>query len=254
MKNRLLLLLAALLVLSSCTKESSDNSNNYKVENLQSTGSSAYDILSGDIYKSMVIELVYVEGFAPTTTALNSFQSFLNARINKPGGITIEKRAIPSPGKSPYTTKEIAEIENENRTLYNTENQIAIWMFFTDGESDQNDEDTVVLGTAYRNTSFVIYEETIHGYSDSRYEPNRGTLEATVINHEFGHILGLTNLGTAMVEDHEDPEHDKHCDVETCLMYWAAENTANLGNLFNAGTVPQLDSKCLADLQANGGK
>ncbi|MCH4553725.1 zinc metalloprotease [Aestuariibaculum lutulentum] len=254
MKNKLLLLLVSLIVLSSCTKDNSNSSSNYKIENQQATGSSAYDILSDDTYKSLVIELVYVEGFAPTAAALNNFQNFLNDRIYKPDGITIETRAIASPGESPYTTKEIAAIEDKNRTLYNSENQIAVWMFFADGESDQNDEDSVVLGTAYRNTSFVIYEETIHGYSDSRYEPNRGTLESTVINHEFGHILGLTNLGTAMTEDHEDPEHDKHCDVESCLMYWAAESSSSLGNLFNAGTVPQLDPKCLADLQANGGK
>ncbi len=254
MKNKLLLLLAAVLVLNSCTNEDSNNSNNYKIENQQSTGSSAYDILSDDTYKSLIIELVYVEGFEPTTTAVNNFRNFLNDRIHKPNGITVESRSIPSPGESPYTTKEIAAIEEDNRTLYNTEDQIAIWMFFADGESEQNDEDSVVLGTAYRNTSFVIYEETIHGYSDSRYEPNRGTLESTVINHEFGHILGLTNLGTPMTEDHEDPEHDKHCDVESCLMYWAAESSANLGNLFNAGTVPELDPKCLADLKANGGK
>ncbi|GAA4290350.1 zinc metalloprotease [Aestuariibaculum suncheonense] len=254
MKHKLLLLLTAALVFSSCTKDNSSNSTNFKIENQQATGSSAFDILSDDTYKSLIIELVYVEGFAPTSTAISNFQNFLNARIYKPGGITVEKRAIASPGESPYTTKEIAAIEDKNRTLYNTEDQIAIWMFFADGESDQNDDTSVVLGTAYRNTSFVIYEETLHGFSDSRYEPNRITLESTVINHEFGHILGLTNLGTAMTEDHEDPEHEKHCDVESCLMYWAAESSSSLGNLFNAGTVPQLDPKCLADLQANGGK
>jgi hypothetical protein len=51
-------------------------------------GSSSHDLLSGDIYKSMVIELVYVQGFEPSATAINKF---LNARSNKPGGITVVK-------------------------------------------------------------------------------------------------------------------------------------------------------------------
>jgi hypothetical protein len=36
-----------------------------------------------DIYKSMVIELVYVQGFEPSATAINNL--LLNARSNKPG-------------------------------------------------------------------------------------------------------------------------------------------------------------------------
>jgi hypothetical protein len=36
-------------------------------------GSSSHDLLSGDIYKSMVIELVYVQGFEPSATAINKF-------------------------------------------------------------------------------------------------------------------------------------------------------------------------------------
>jgi hypothetical protein len=46
------------------------------------------------IYKSMVIELVYVQGFEPST-AINNFISFLNARSNKPGGITVVKGRLP---------------------------------------------------------------------------------------------------------------------------------------------------------------
>jgi hypothetical protein len=39
----------------------------------KSNGSSSHDLLSGDIYKSMVIELVYVQGFEPSATAINNF-------------------------------------------------------------------------------------------------------------------------------------------------------------------------------------
>lgn len=238
---------------SSSIEENENNSTNTSA-NKQVTGSSANDLLSDTTFKSMVIEIVYVQGFEPTQNTINNLKSFLEARTFKPNGITIEERAITSPGKTKYSTQDIIEIEDKNRTKYNTNNSIAVWVFFADGASVKNTNNNVVLGTAYRNTSFVIFEETIHDLSNSAFEPNRSVLETTVVNHEFGHILGLTNLGTDMVDNHEDTEHPKHCNVESCLMYWSAETGDGLSNLIGSSTAPKLDAHCIADLQANGGK
>lgn len=222
--------------------------------NRQATGSSANDLLSANTFKSMVIELVYVEGFEPEQASVDNFVSFLNNRTFKPNGITVEKREIPSPGQDTYTIEEIADIERDLRENYNTENQIAVWALFIDGKSSNDSDSSVVLGTAYWNTSFVIYQETIQGFSNSPFEPSRDLLETTVITHEFGHILGLTNLGSPLQTDHEDDEHPKHCDVDSCLMYWSAETGAGISNMTNMSSAPQLDAQCIADLQANGGK
>jgi hypothetical protein len=202
----------------------------------------------------MVVELVFVEGFAPTAQAVNNFTSFLNARANKSAGITVLQRSIASPGKDTFTNQEIAAIEDANRTKYNTASQIAVWALFIDGASASNTTNSSILGTAYRNTSFVIYEKTIQGLSDSPFEPDRTLIETTVVTHEFGHILGLTNLGTPLQSNHEDPEHQKHCVVESCLMYWSAESGSGVSNMVSGGSAPKLDAQCLADLKANGGK
>lgn len=246
-----------LLVVTACSKGDdlkTDDETINKSENQKVTGSSANDLLSDDTFKSLVIELVYVEGLKPSQNTIDNFISFLNARTFKPNGITIETRTIASTGKTSYTNQDIIAIEDVNRTKYNTNNQIAVWMFFIDGASANTTNSSTVLGTAYRNTSFVIFEETIHDLSNSAFEPNRSVLETTVITHEFGHLLGLTNLGSNMIENHEDPEHAKHCNVESCLMYWAAESGSGLSNLVGSNTAPQLDAKCISDLQANGGK
>ena len=258
MKRFYSVLFLAITILVSCSKDTPNNTddggdNNNIIDNQQPTGTSANDLLSDDIFTSMVVEVVYVEGYQPTQTAVSAFVSFLEDRTFKPNGITVETRMISSPGNGPYTNQEIVAIEDANRTKYNTISQIAVWAFFADNESASNTNNGVVLGTAYRNTSFVIYEETIHGLSNSALEPNRSVLEETVITHEFGHILGLTNLGTDLQSDHEDAEHPKHCDVESCLMYWAAETGSGLDNLMS-GNAPQLDAQCIADLQANGGQ
>ena len=255
MKHKILASIALLLIVfQACTKEdiSENGSNAANIAASKKTlGSSANDLLSDTKYKSMVIELVYVDGFEPTATAINNFVSFLQARTFKPDGITVEKRAIPSLGSTEYTIEEIRDIEDANRTKFNASNQIAVWAFFTDGKSNEDTSEKVVLGTAYRNTSFVIYEQTVRNASNSAFEPNRSVLETTVITHEFGHILGLTNLGTTMQTAHEDAEHPKHCNVESCLMYWESLVASRLTNM---GSAPQLDAQCIADLQANGGR
>lgn len=222
--------------------------------NRQATGSSANDLLSSNTFKSIVIELVYVEGFEPTQTAIDNVVAFLKDRTFKPNGITVEKRSMPSPGKDTFTIEEIAAIEREERTKYNTDDTIAVWAMFVDGKSDKDTNNSATLGSAYWNTSFVIYQEIVENLSNSPLEPNRSLLETTVITHEIGHILGLTDLGSDMQVDHEDKDHPKHCNVESCLMYWSAETGAGIANMANMNSAPQLDAQCIADLQANGGK
>ena len=252
-----LLTIGLFLSVASCSKEDDPVDNPVAVNpntNKQQTGSSANDLLSDKKFKSMVIEVVYVAGFEPSAQSITNFVNFLSARTFKPGGISVIKRSIASPGSSPYSNEEIVSIEDANRTKYNTADQIAVWAFFADGKSSKDTDTSVILGTAYRNTSFVIYEQTVHGLSDSAFEPNRSLLETTVITHEFGHILGLTNLGTALQSNHEDAEHPKHCIEKTCLMFWSAEIGGGIGNMVSSGSAPQLDAQCIADLRANGGK
>ena len=251
------LALGLFLSITSCSNEDDPLDNPVAINpatNKQPTGSSSNDLLSDKKFKSIVIEIVYVTGFEPSSAAVNNFVNFLTARTNKPDGINIIKRAIPSPGNAPYTDEEIVIIEDVNRTKYNTAGQLAVWAFFADGKSSRDTSTSVTLGTAYRNTSFVIFEQTVQGLSDSPFEPNRTLLETTVITHEFGHILGLTNLGAALQSNHEDTEHPKHCVEKTCLMYWSSEIGGGIGNMVSNGAAPQLDSQCIADLRANGGK
>ena len=242
------------LILACSRQDDEAGVNGNLISNKKATGSSSYDLLADETFKSMAVEVVYVDGYEPSTAAINNLVSFLNERVNKSKGITVVKRAIASPGKATFTNQEIIAIEDANRTKYNTSDQIAVWAFFVDGESAENTSSAKVLGTAYRNTSFVIYEKTVQGLSSSPLQPGRSLLETTVITHEFGHILGLTNLGAKLQSDHEDSEHSKHCNVESCLMYWSAESESGIANMISGGTAPKLDAQCLADLKANGGK
>lgn len=265
MKNKYILAIvfaiSIAITFQGCTKDglANDNNDNGNGDNTisanqQPVGTSANDLLSDTNFASMVIEIAYVTGFKPTQAAIDDFVFFLESRVNKPNGISVVTKEIPSTGNSTFSIEDIIAIEDTNRTKFNSANQIAVWAFFANGESASNTSNSTVLGTAYRNTSFVIFEETIQNLTNGTFEPDRSVVETTVITHEFGHILGLTNLGSPMQTQHEDAQYPKHCNVESCLMYWSAETGSGLENLIGTSSAPQLDAQCIADLQANGGK
>jgi hypothetical protein len=223
-------------------------------ENLKATGQSANDLLSANLYEKLVIELVYVDGFEPTSTAVNGFNDFLNSILNKPLGIEVIKKVVPAPAQNVLSIEDIIDLETKHRTKYTKDNEIAVFAFFVNGSYSENTENSSVLGVAYRNTSFVIFEETVHSFSGRAFGPSQQVLENTVINHEFGHILGLVNAGSTPQSEHQDVEHGKHCTTEGCLMFWTAETGEGLINSLSGGTVAELDALCVNDLKANGGK
>lgn len=256
MKNLKYFLLSSLILLTiSCSKNDDSNIEDgiNKAPNQRPTGKSANDLLSSTNYKSLVIEISYVGNLAPNPQTVTNLQQFLNARTNKPNGITVVTKQIPAQTGSPFSSAKISQIEDDNRTEYNNGSILKLNLLFLNGASQNDTNTSKILGVAYRNTSCVLFEESIIGFSDQLNEPNRVDLETTVILHEIGHLLGLVNLGSTMQTNHLDTAHDKHCTNQNCLMYWQIENSGVMQMMSN-GNVPQLDANCLADLQANGGK
>ncbi len=72
----------------------------------------------------------------------------------------------------------------------------------------------------------------------------------TLLEHEFGHLMGLVDQGSPMQVNHKDAANGAHCDKPDCLMYYNVE----AGFTGTLSAVPSLDANCIADLKANGGK
>lgn len=263
MKNIKFPLVLSILFLFSC---SSDNGNTKtdptddgpisidKTANKKNVGDSANDLLSDQNFEKLVLEIFYVDGFKPTDNTISNFETFLSERLNKPGGIQTELKMIASPGQDVYTITEIRALEDDIRTKYNMDIEIAVFGLFLDGEYSENTENGSVLGVAYRNTSFIIFEETVQSFSGQPLAPSATVLESTVLNHEFGHLMGMVNAGTPLQSGHQDEPHGRHCTTDDCLMFWTAETGEGLINMISGGAIPTFDSLCLQDLQANGGK
>ena len=262
-----ILFLSFLLVLG-CKTDDSDSgtqSNDPKAENQKQLGTSAEDLLTAILYENLTIELTYSEGFRPQQQSLNNLRSFLETRLNKPGGIVFVENVIEPQTGAPYDSNEIRSIENNNRSLFTIDDTIRMYVYFANGASVNDEGDRVTLGTAYLNTSIVVYEKTIQDVAATNLNFNLVDLETTTLEHEFGHILGLVNIQNDDIHNstntvHEDPNSNRHCVIENCLMYFQTSTTTIplmktfFRGMQNQKAVPNLDPLCIADLQAKGGK
>ncbi|KPM31483.1 Hypothetical protein I595_2750 [Croceitalea dokdonensis DOKDO 023] len=252
--------------------------------NLLSTGASANDILSNARFDRLLIEIAFVEGFRPSPVTMNAFEEFLRENTFKQN-IELTYKELPPTGEESLTLTQIDSLEQANRTAYNTGSTLAIYIFFADAPSDGDDleEGLVTLGAVFRNTSMVIYERTVRTLANRSLSLLISDVETATLNHEFGHLFGLVNLGTVPINDHEDPDAPFHCSENPCLMRAELQfgtsgkafvqrkhandvhSSCSLNGLNLIQTMenrvargiaaaPGLDPECLRDLESNGGR
>ena len=251
MGRLLFALFLILLVAPGCRK---DGKHKIRKNHRQAVGESASDILSDKKYEKLTVQIIYMTGFRPTDEALDNLKTMLTARCSKPDGIGFVYKEISAQGKASYTLSDIKDLEDDNRSEFTAKKNLAITILFLDGPSSDDQGNAVVLGVAYYNTSLAIFESTVHDFSNQLNEPERYKLESLILNHEFGHLFGLVNLGTTPQSSHEDASHSGHCNNEDCLMYWEAETGTAITNLVGNTPIPDFDANCISDLQHNGGK
>jgi hypothetical protein len=247
--QKLIILLSTLLMVAginySCKKTPQTADNKVTPANF----------LSSSKYTNLVIEINYVSSFAPTDQSISNLTAFLQQRINKPNGISVTKNAISvSNSGSSYSLSQVQDIEIANRKMVTSGSTLTAYILYLDKEyAGTASTQAKVLGINYQKSSIVLFENTIAQFSGGLTQPSRSLLETTVVEHEFGHVLGLTNNGTPMQTPHQDTPNGSHCNNSACLMYYAVETSNVVQNLVGSAP-PDLDANCLNDLRANGGK
>jgi hypothetical protein len=212
-------------------------------------------------FDRLLIEIAYVNGFRPSNITLDNLTEYLQAHTFKED-IEFTFNPLLSPEEEDLTLQEIASLETENRINYNDGKTLSIYIYFADAPSvnDDESENLVTLGAVYRNTSMVIHESTIRELASKSVLITVDEVESTALIHEFGHLFGLVDLGTAEVNPHEDPQAANHCNVEGCLMRAELEFGTGLLSVLEKraakglSELPALDAECIRDLQAIGGR
>lgn len=248
MKNYIALF-CLVLVYAGCSKnDGNGSSSGGGTSNKLGVGASARDFLSGNIFSTVNIQVQYCPGMQLQQSSLNNLVAFLQAHLNKVGGVTVTQVAVPSIGKTTVSTSDVTSFEDAHRTMFSSSSSIAVYILVADAGYSTSG----VVGVAYRNTSIVVLGKTAQASSGALGQPSRLRMESTVLNHEFGHLLGLVNNGIGMVTPHEDDTHKPHCTNKNCLMYYEIESSSFLDPFDNS--IPQLDAACESDLKSAGGK
>lgn len=242
--------------------------NNRSTENLKGAepvynpllppASSASWLLGDPRFNDILIEIQSVNGMDPSQKAINHLESFIKKEIAKPDlkVKTVRSTPITISRRAAYTVSDARELEATFRKHYSKKNEIVIYYLFVDAPSaDDDGNDYQTLGQAHLNTSIVIYEKTIRDLvaakaaqatDEKKAKPKRWVAEAAIMEHELGHLLGLTNAGTDQVTPHEDPHNPGHCADTTCLMHYTTETTAFD---VNRTEPPKLQDNCRNDLK-----
>ena len=204
-------------------------------------GECRYEILKGNEYSKIHIEVNYVTGNSPESDALNLLKQRVQEVTDK-STITVSQSSFGSTDNS-YTLEEILELEDKQRTRFKSGNTFVIHILYLNGEYSDNDQ---TLGLAYSGTSFAIFKEKIEDAAFLLISAK--DIEKSVIVHEFGHLLGLVNNGYQSPHDHEDPQHPHHSNNEESVMYWAIESQ-DIGNQLDGEPPNDFDNYDLDDLK-----
>lgn len=220
-------------------------------------GAWAAEFLSDDPYTELIIEVDWVQGQRPSDSAIALLEQRAEERLSKPGGVTvIMDDEVPS-RDSRYSTEELFRMEQDHRSRHKEGQTAVLYALFVDGRSEQDEGDRRVLGVAYTASSFAIYKESIQAVNQGigALFVDAEDIERAVVVHEFGHILGLVNIGLPMCQPHEDPDHEGHSDNRDSVMYWAIESNM-FSYLERRGAPPptQFDSDDRCDMRQAGGK
>ena len=195
---------------------------------------------------------MYPEDEPPRDSAIDLLVQRANERLSKPGGVEVQRTTYAGESKT-WSSGALRSLVNDVSDTSTGGSRVVLHVIYVKGGSDHDTGNSKVLGVFFQNGRIAMFPDAINGGGLLGSPFGAVDVERAVIVHEFGHAIGLVNLGIPMQRDHEDDEHEKHSSNSRSVMYWAVETTLGLSSL--TGTIPDdFDADDRADLQAAGGK
>ncbi|MFO7793337.1 MAG: hypothetical protein R6W73_10240 [Candidatus Saliniplasma sp.] len=171
--------------------------------------------LTNDDYDELLIEYDYVEGYKPNFTATNEFDNILKEYTEKEDITHRMGDVIPIQDTSgKYNEQNLQYLEERYRGYETEGDTLVIYVLYLNGEWKKSE----VLGLSYGGTNIAIFMEMIRDSADRSHNLDSGSIESSVLIHEWGHLIGL--VGRDYESEHESTEYQHHCTQEAgrCVM------------------------------------
>lgn len=212
--------------------------------------------LRGDEYSRLVLEVDYVDGYAPRESVEENLVARIDELVDKPDGVAVERdETITSRGGDhEWSSEELHQLVDENNDLSVGDDTIKMNVVFVDGHYEEDDDNSKILGLAWGNRNMAIFKKTLEDNCDGILtgEGVCRRAEEAIWTHELGHTLGLVANGVEPQSNHHDQEHGAHCNNDNCLMYWRYEGSDVFDEIADrisgSGSTIDFDESCREDL------
>lgn len=259
---------ALLLALAACTRSPSEGDGGVGGDGGGGRQPTAEELYSG-AYATVVLEVDYQSGAAPYTGEVAAFGDTwsifsTNAeRLFMGSGKTLElpsslgeMEELSSVFGEDFTVEMILAIADEHRDQRSDQPTATFYALWLDGYFfDGGERKTSILGVSLGQTGVIAMFKPVIESATVLDLPNASRFaEQAILVHEFGHALGLVNIGIPLQSPHHDEAHGAHCVNDRCVMFWAYEGASDLA-MFVRDYVTSADvilfaPDCLADVDA----
>lgn len=183
------------------------------------------DYIRNTGFHTLKIELDKEISLGPRDGAAEELIEALSGVLDKPGGIVIveDENDLPAADDGVWTFSELRALARDRVGIEESDGEISLHTMWLGGEYEQSN----VVGIAWGNRHLAMFGERIERACNGLLigALTCSLAEATIWTHEVGHVIGLVDRGTPMVNDHKDPDHPAHDISRESVMYWAYDGT-----------------------------
>jgi hypothetical protein len=200
-------------------------------------GSFAPGILSPSASTEVLVEVRTQSAAGPQQASIDHLTSVLRSVTGKP--VNVASGPGISGGATSWSADELRSVADAGTAQGN--GRAVIHLLFVHGSFSG---DNSVLGIAVRGDAAAIFVDQVNASSTPLV--GSGGIEAAVVTHEVGHLMGLVDL--YLHTGRQDPDHPGHSTNPKSVMYWAVESNL-VADLLQGGPPKDFDGADLADLQ-----